>query len=226
MSPERRQKVLLGLLGVLVLVALWRYLLGPMLGGGGPEPAPPPRPRAAALGEDAGEVAGPPVLPGARRGNVPDDVPSDRALELDVAALEAVPGTYTPGRDPWRFGEVPPPPPTPEEIAEQRRRAEEAEARRRAAEEQARIQAEQIEQLAAQPPPPPQPPAFTMRYLGSFGPPSRRIAVFSDEKGIYNVREGGVLQGKFLVAHIGYESVDIQFVGFPDAPPRRLAPGS
>ena len=226
MSPERRQKVLLGVLGVLVLVVLWRYLLGPMLAGAA-DPAPPPRPRAAALGEDAGEVAGPPVLPGARGGEVPDDIPSDRALELDVAALEAAPRNYKPGRDPWRFGEVPPPPPTPEEIAERKRRAEEEQARQRAAAEAARIQAEQAEQLALQPPPPPQPPPFTLTYLGSFGPPGRRIAVFTDDKdNIYNVKEGGVLQGKFLVAHIGYESVDIQFVGFPDAPTRRLAPGS
>jgi hypothetical protein len=75
------------------------------------------------------------------------------------------------------------------------------------------------------PPPPPQPPPFTLKFLGTFGPPQARIAVFSDEKSIYNVREGGVLQGKFLVARIGLESADIQFVGFPDVPPQRLAPG-
>ena len=33
------------------------------------------------------------------------------------------------------------------------------------------------------------------------------------------------LGGKFIVAHIGYESVDIQAVGYPDAPPQRLAVG-
>ena len=31
-------------------------------------------------------------------------------------------------------------------------------------------------------------------------------------------REGDVLEGKFVVAQIGYESVDIRFVGFPDWP--------
>ena len=72
---------------------------------------------------------------------------------------------------------------------------------------------------------PPQPPQFTLKFLGSFGPPQARLAVFSDGKTIYNVREGGVLQGKFVVARIGVESADIKFVGFPDYPPQRLAPG-
>jgi hypothetical protein len=71
----------------------------------------------------------------------------------------------------------------------------------------------------------PKPPPFTMSYLGSFGPPSRRIAVFSDGKTIYNALKGEVLAGKFIVAEIGYESVDIRFVGFPDWPPQRLAVG-
>ena len=55
-----------------------------------------------------------------------------------------------------------------------------------------------------------------MNYLGSFGPPEKRLAVFTDGKTIHNALEGEVLDNKFIVAHIGYESVDIQFVGFPD----------
>ena len=63
-----------------------------------------------------------------------------------------------------------------------------------------------------------------MRYLGSFGPRDRRIAVFEDPAGggVFNAREGETLQGKFIVDKIGYESVDLRFVGFPDEPPRRL----
>jgi hypothetical protein len=41
---------------------------------------------------------------------------------------------------------------------------------------------------------------------------------------IYNVREGAILEGKFIVQEIGFESVAIAFVGFPD-PPVRLAAG-
>ncbi len=42
---------------------------------------------------------------------------------------------------------------------------------------------------------------------------------------IYNALAGDVLEGKFIVDHIGYESVDVKFVGFPDAPAKRLAIG-
>jgi hypothetical protein len=62
-------------------------------------------------------------------------------------------------------------------------------------------------------------------YLGSFGSPERRIAVFSDGKTIYNATRGDTLGGKFVVHAIGYESVDLTFVGFPDVPPERLAVG-
>ena len=71
----------------------------------------------------------------------------------------------------------------------------------------------------------PRPQPFTMNYLGNFGSPQKRLAVFTDGKTIYNAQEGEVLEGKFIVAHIGYESVDIQFVGFPDWPAQRLAVG-
>jgi hypothetical protein len=76
------------------------------------------------------------------------------------------------------------------------------------------------------PPPPPQPPPIGhLKYLGSFGPPSARIAVIMSGSELYNVRQGAVLEGKFIVQEIGFESVAIGFVGFPDAPPQRLAAG-
>lgn len=71
----------------------------------------------------------------------------------------------------------------------------------------------------------PQLPAIELEYLGSFGPPERRIAVFTDGAEIYNAVEGEVLQGKFVVAQIGYESVDLAYVEFPEEPPARLAVG-
>lgn len=93
------------------------------------------------------------------------------------------------------------------------------EERRRAAEEEARRAAEEAARLAAIP----KPPEFTLEYMGSFGPANRRIAVFTDGKKIYNLQEGQVLEGKFIVARIGFESVDIKFVNFPDEPAKRLA---
>ena len=71
------------------------------------------------------------------------------------------------------------------------------------------------------------PPPVTVVYLGCFGPERRRIAVFADDKGenLYNVQVGEVVEGKFIVDRIGYESVDLKFVGFPDEPAKRLPIG-
>ena len=87
-------------------------------------------------------------------------------------------------------------------------------ARRRAAEEAERLRIEAAK---------PKPPEFTWEYLGNFGPANKRIAVFSDGKQVYNAQEGEVLERKFIVARIGYESVDIKFVGFPAEPAKRLS---
>ena len=131
---------------------------------------------------------------------------------------------YKPGRDPWRF-RVPPPPPTPppppppppltkEQIAQQ----EAAAARLR--EMQEAQNAARLAEINR-----PKPPPFTLQYLGKFGPGERPIAVFTDGKNILNVQEGEVIQGKFIVGQIGFESVEIQFVDFPNLPPQRLPVG-
>ncbi len=137
-------------------------------------------------------------------------------VELRTDALDAPTGQYRAGgRDPFHYGPPPPPPPpTPEELAAlERARREQEEARQR--EEAARREWESR----------PHPPAVDVVYLGSFGPAGRRIAVFSDGQNIYNALEGETLAGKFIVQRIGYESVDLKFVGFPDEPAKRLAAG-
>ena len=203
---ESRTKALLGVLGLLLLITAWHYL--------GPE-------------SDAGVAGGaggaPPGVAGAvpRRSMAAEaKKPVEYVEDLQVAALQAQPRTLTSGRDPWHFVEPPPPPPpqprqpTKEEL-ERMRLEQERLARERAAQ----LAAQQAE--AAKPKPPP----FTMSYLGNFGPPEKRLAVFTDGKTIYNAQQGEVIQGRFIVAHIGYESVDIQFVGFPTWPAQRLAVG-
>jgi hypothetical protein len=122
------------------------------------------------------------------------------ALKLDVDALAQGSDEIEIGRDPFRFAAPPPPPPPPPRPAPP----------------------------PPPPPPPPlgpQPPPVDVTFLGSFGPPERRVAVFSDGKTIYNALRGEVLDGKFVVYAIGYESVDLTFVGFPEVPPERLAVG-
>jgi hypothetical protein len=124
------------------------------------------------------------------------------ASSLDLDALSGASGELEIGRDPFRFAAPPPPPPPPPTL--------------------------DLPPIAPPPPPPPsgpQPPPVDLTYLGSFGPPQHRIAVFSDGKVIYNAMRGETLDGKFVVHAIGYESVDLTFVGFPDLPPERLAVG-
>ncbi|HSN88476.1 MAG TPA: hypothetical protein VL025_17075 [Thermoanaerobaculia bacterium] len=213
MNEKSRQKLLLGVLGFLLLIVAWRYV-GPSGDGGGEEVVPGP---SATLDPEAADSAAPRTLPGARRGATAKTGAPGRVAQLRLGDLDRVPPSYAEGRDPWRFVDPPPPPPPPQpppppppsaaELAAQE------EARRRAAEEAARLAAE-----AARP----KPPEFTWEYLGNFGPANKKIAVFSDGKREYNAQEGEVLAGKFIVARIGYESVDIKFVGFPNEPAKRL----
>lgn len=205
-AKESRTKVLLGILGVLLLWMAWHYL--------GPE------------GGDqiSGSNGMPPGVAGAipRASGDPDAKKQVEFVEeLRVADLVGQSHSFTPGRDPWHFVEPPPPPPPPPpkppSQAELDRMRQEQE---RLARERAAILAQQQAEAAK-----PKPQPFTMNYLGNFGSPQKRLAVFTDGKTIYNAQEGEVLEGKFIVAHIGYESVDIQFVGFPDWPAQRLAVG-
>jgi len=207
---ESRTKLLLGILAFIALFAVWIWV-----GPGGDDS------KSGGRGGYDAATAPVGVVPGAGRAPA-GKAPVDHVEELRFAALTVRPREYTPGRDPWRYKD-PPPPPAPKPPPPPS--AEELEARRRAEEEAARLRAEMFRQQqeeAAKPKPPP----FNLSYLGNFGPPSRRIAVFSDGKTIFNALEGEVLAGKFIVADIGYESVDIRFVGFPDWPPQRLAVGS
>lgn len=204
---ESRKKLLLSILGFVLLFALWSWFRP---GGGDDSPQ---------TGDDF--ATAPPIagrIPGAGR---PAARPAaDTVEELRVADLAIQPRDFSPGRDPWRFVDPPPPPPPPPPPAPRGPSAEDLE-RMRQAQEALRRQQELAAAEAAKPKPPP----FTMSYLGNFGPESRRIAVFSDGKTIYNALEGETIAGKFIVADIGYESVDIRFVGFPDWPPQRLAVG-
>ncbi|MEN8163384.1 MAG: hypothetical protein ABFS37_04580 [Acidobacteriota bacterium] len=70
------------------------------------------------------------------------------------------------------------------------------------------------------------PPDFTMEYLGNFGPPGRRVAVFrkqvDDGAEIKVAIEGGVFEKDFIVRTIDLESVVIGFVGYPEKEIKRV----
>lgn len=218
MNGNTRQRNLLIILGLLLLVVAWRYL-APALGLGGDDgmAAPVATARRTGIDDEDGSGGGLPARRTAAGRESQGARPGDRVAVLRVAELDRIPPNLTIGRDPWRFVDPPPPPPPkpppppPPPSAEELRRLEEA---RRRAEEAARLAA--IE--AAKP----KPPEFTMEYLGLFGPPDKKIAVFSNGKAEIIAREGEIIDNKFIVARIGYESVDIRFVGFPDWPAKRL----
>lgn len=168
-------------------------------------------PREATTAFEPTGSAGPAALRGrAARGSA---LP-DRVVVVATDRLDRKPPSFEVGRDLFRFAPPPPPPgPTPEELAEMRR----------AAAERARVEREAAAIEASRP----HPPEIDVRYIGSFGPAARKIAVFVDtaEGGFHNARVGEVLKGKFLLARIGYESVDLKYVDFPDLPARRLPVG-
>jgi len=194
LSPrERRLLSLFALLaGLMGLWQLWQLA----------------RPRTPAVAAAAPGAATRPARSGAR-GHAAAPLP-DRVVALALERLEVEGRDLKAGRDPFRFAPHTPPPPTPEELAARLREQEERqrEAAQRAVDEAAR----------------PHPPRIDLRFLGSFGPRSRPIAVFEDAGGgnVFNAREGDTLEGKFIVQRIGYESVDLAFVGFPDVPAQRL----
>jgi len=129
-------------------------------------------------------------------------------VSLDVRSLQ--PGgddAFAIGRDPFRFAPEPPPPPPPPPPPTP-------------------TPYQLVGPVEPPPPPKPRPPSPDhLKFLGSFGPANQLIAVVMSGGEIYNVREGAVLEGKFIVQQIGYESVAIAFVGFPDEPPRRIPIG-
>ena len=187
MPNADRQKMLLAVLVMVAMIAGGRYLW-PRIGSGGVGPSP--------SGDGAADLG--------RLASV---------AELKLSELEATPGHFQLGRDPFRFAAAKPPPPPPRQQAPRPVR------QRQQAPKPSRQQARQAASRK------PTPPPVDVKYLGSFGPQERPIGVFSDGADLYNVREGGVLKQHFVVDSIGFESVDIKFVNFPDAPAKRLAVG-
>jgi hypothetical protein len=127
---------------------------------------------------------------------------------LDIAVLDQDAKAFEAGRDPFRYGRTKPVKRPPKKVREPD------------------PEPEPVESGLAEPVKPVAPP-FPHSFLGSFGSAGLRIAVFEDSEGtVINAFEGEVLEGKWKVLKIGYESVDIEFVGFPDTPAERLEIGS
>ncbi len=156
-------------------------------------------------GRDSGSRA-------SRPGAIEAELAKIEMPHLDLEALQREAAAYAPGRDPFRYGAPPPKPKPPPPSKPAPRRARQQPRARPA-------------QATPAPPPKRQPPRVDFVYLGSFGPEERRIAVFTKDEQILNALVGDVLLDRFIVDKIGFESADIKFVGFPDAPEKRLEAG-
>ncbi len=194
---SRRQALLLGVLAVLLalFVVRWRS------SGGN---TPPPRPSVSGVPAAAPRGAG-----GRRAAISADEVPAITRDDLSPRPRRAAGDTP---RDLFDVREptlrppptptpAPPPPPAPGE-------------------------AEFVGPLPPPPPTPtPAPPPIPFKFIGSFGPRERPIAVLVAGDKIVNARSGDVVFERFVLRKVGYESVDVGFLGFPDTTSRRLGIG-
>ncbi len=66
------------------------------------------------------------------------------------------------------------------------------------------------------------PPRFTAAYIGYFGPSDRPIAVFRERNQIEIAPQGGILNDVFVIRKVGYDSVEIGYVGYPKEVTKRV----
>jgi hypothetical protein len=72
------------------------------------------------------------------------------------------------------------------------------------------------------PTPTPVPPPINFKFFGTFGPKDEPIAVLREGDQLLNARAGDVVFGKYILRSIGYESVQIGYVGYPPSVTTRL----
>jgi hypothetical protein len=201
MTPRTRKLlVALGLAGIL---GLWLQYREPAAPGAAVAPLDP----------DAAPRT-------SRAGGRPAKTVVRKVEELRVERLEQGGGEFSTGRNLFAFY-VPPPPPPP---APRQPTAAEL-AAQAAAQEAARLAAVESARVAAIEAAKPKPPIVTFTYLGSFGRDDRKVAVFADGETIFNALLGEVLMGKFRLVSIGFESVELSYVDFPDLRPAQLPVG-
>ena len=192
MTKRARQFTLLGVLAILFLLLVVRA-------------------------KPAGPVAGP-ALPRAPRestaeaprsfGRTPEArVSPDAVPDIDVSAFSKRPeGSADVSRDLFKFREPPPPPPPPPKPQY--------------------IPPGDPRFVGPMPPPPPppppQPPAVAFQFTGTFGNPKEPVAAVVEGDRLLLVRRGDVVDGKFIIRRVGYESLDVGFVGFPESEVRRI----
>jgi hypothetical protein len=204
---SRRQAILLGALAVVLLLAVVRWRPGgdaPAVSPTAARPAPKAAGAAKAGGDAAGDEGGAAFRsrrPAVKEVN-PDDVPP---LQVSDFAPPSGPGADG-GRDLFELRDptkpplptATPAPPAPGDVRF-------------------------VGPMPLPPPTPtPRPPEISFKFIGTFGPKDQPIAVVQQGDQVLNVRAGDKLFGKFILKKVGYESIDVGFVGFPESDTRRL----
>jgi hypothetical protein len=194
---SRREAILLGSLAVLLVLAVGRW------SSSGPK-APLGETRASAAARSTG-----PRLAGGRQGAAAASAEAVPLLSPEDLDPRSGPSPGDTSRDLFDAREpTRPPPPTPTP----------APPPPPAAGDQRFI--------GPLPPPPPTPtpapPAIPFKFAGSFGPRDRPIAVLVAGDRIVNARAGDVVFERFILRKVGFESIDVGFVGFPMSSPRRM----
>ena len=189
-----------GLLGVLAILFLLLVLRAKPAGPSGERPAASPAaPSSATADLETGRSFG--------RGPQAKTVSPDAVPDIDVSAFSRRPeGSSDVTRDLFKFKEPPPPPPPKPRPAY--------------------IPPGDPRFVGAlpppPPPPPPQPPAIAFQFTGTFGSVKAPVAAIVAGDRLLLVRPGDVVDGKFIIRKVGYESLDVGFVGFPEKEVRRI----
>jgi hypothetical protein len=98
------------------------------------------------------------------------------------------------GRNPFRFYVPPPPPPKPPPPPPPP------------------VRVPQVGDEDYRPPPPPPPPPIPLKFIGTMEQGKKKVAIFSDGKGVpMYASEGELVLGQYRVVRIGIESVVMEY---------------
>ncbi|HEY6050148.1 MAG TPA: hypothetical protein VIZ58_02800 [Thermoanaerobaculia bacterium] len=199
-GTRRQLYILLGLAVFLIAVVRWRSRPST------PEPAAGAATRRAASPEDDRPSAPVPRARGEAKKVSPEEVPIVTTKDLEPLRAQH---SSAPGRnifDQRPPTPIPPPPPTP-------------------APPPPPGPGSPLFIGPLPPPPPtptPAPPEISFKFIGTFGPKDRPVAVLVLGDQILNARAGDVVFDRFILRRVGYESVDVGFVGFRPTETRRI----